>query len=85
MNAHTVQHFADYLASIDADWRLSNGYTGRPVHKREYWKNMAARILADSVKLERPKKKIKRGGTSSDAPTPQADTADSTVTPNPGR
>lgn len=58
MNPETVTALADHLASIDDDWRKANGYTGRAVHRKAYWKNMAARILADSVKAlaEKPKK-----------------------------
>jgi hypothetical protein len=56
MNPETVHALADHLASIDADWRVANGYTGRAVHKRAYWRNMAARLLADSLKsLAEPK------------------------------
>lgn len=50
MTAATVTALADYLASVDADWRRKSGYTGRPVHRRAYWRNMAARILTDSVR-----------------------------------
>jgi hypothetical protein len=49
--AATVNALADYLASVDADWRKANGYTGRPVHRRAYWRNMAARILTDSARV----------------------------------
>lgn len=49
MTIQTVNALADHLADIDKDWRESNGYTGRAVHRRAYWINMAARILADSV------------------------------------
>ena len=50
MNSDTVNTLADYLAAVDADWRKASGYTGRAVHKRAYWQNMAARVLADSMK-----------------------------------
>lgn len=50
MTSATVNALADHLAAIDADWRLASGYTGKPVHRRAYWRNMAARLLADSVK-----------------------------------
>jgi argininosuccinate lyase len=50
MTAATVTSLADYLASVDADWRKANGYTGRAVHRKAYWRNMAARLIADSVK-----------------------------------
>ena len=69
MTPETVQALADYLASVDADWRASNGYTGRPVHRREYWRNMAARILADSVKNV-PKKRAIHCGQPADKSTP---------------
>lgn len=52
MTAATVNALADYLASVDADWRKASGYTGRGVHCRAYWQNMAARILADSVEAK---------------------------------
>lgn len=51
MTADTVNALADYLAAVDADWRKASGYTGRAVHRRAYWRNMAARLLADSAKL----------------------------------
>jgi hypothetical protein len=50
MTSDTVNALADHLAKIDADWRTASGYTGRAIHRRAYWQNMAARILADSVK-----------------------------------
>lgn len=50
MTSATVNALADHLAAIDADWRKASGYTGKPVHRRAYWRNMAARLLADSVK-----------------------------------
>jgi hypothetical protein len=50
MNPETVSAFSDYLAGLDAEWRAAAGYTGRPVHRRAYWQNMAARILADAPK-----------------------------------
>jgi hypothetical protein len=50
MTAETVNALADYLASVDSDWRKQSGYTGKPVHRRAYWRNMAARLLTDSVK-----------------------------------
>jgi hypothetical protein len=50
MTSETVNALADHLAKIDEDWRLASGYTGKPVHRRAYWRNMAARLLADSVK-----------------------------------
>jgi hypothetical protein len=50
MTSDTVNTLADYLATIDSDWRTTNGYTGRAVHRRAYWQNMAARILSDSAK-----------------------------------
>jgi hypothetical protein len=57
MTSATVQALAEHLAAIDADWRKANGYTGRAVHRRAYWQNMAARILADSVKALSEKKR----------------------------
>jgi hypothetical protein len=59
MTHETVNALADHLAAIDADWRKANGYTGRAIHRRAYWRNMAARLLADSVKAlsEKPSKK----------------------------
>ncbi len=56
MSSETVNALADHLATIDADWRKANGYTGRAIHRRAYWHNMAARILADSVKALSEKK-----------------------------
>jgi hypothetical protein len=56
MTSETINALAEHLAAIDADWRTANGYTGRAVHKRAYWKNMAARILAESVKALSEKK-----------------------------
>ena len=50
MTSDTVNALADHLERIDADWRKASGYTGRAVHRRAYWRNMAARLLADSVK-----------------------------------
>lgn len=50
MTSDTVNTLADYLAAVDADWRKQAGYTGRAVHRRAYWQNMAARLLADSTK-----------------------------------
>lgn len=50
MTAATVNALADYLESVHRDWQKANGYTGRPVHRRAYWRNMAARLLTDSVK-----------------------------------
>ena len=61
MTSDTVNALADHLERIDADWRKASGYTGRPIHRRAYWRNMAARILADSVKAlaAKPKKESK--------------------------
>lgn len=50
MTSNTVNALAEYLAAVDADWRKANGYTGRAVHRKAYWRNMAARLLSDSVK-----------------------------------
>lgn len=50
MTASTVNALADYLESVHRDWQKANGYTGRPVHRRAYWRNMAARLLSDSAK-----------------------------------
>lgn len=50
MTSNTVSALAAHLARIDADWRRANGYTGKSVHRRAYWHNMAARILSDAVK-----------------------------------
>lgn len=63
MTSATVNALADYLASVDADWRKANGYTGRAVHRRAYWRNMAARLLTDSVKAiaEKPNSEISGG------------------------
>jgi hypothetical protein len=60
MTHETVNSLADHLATIDADWRKANGYTGRAIHRRAYWRNMATRLLADSVKAlsEKPIKKL---------------------------
>lgn len=57
MTSATVNALADYLASVDTDWRKANGYTGRAVHRRAYWLNMAAHILNDSSKLLKPTKR----------------------------
>ncbi len=61
MTSATVNALADYLAAVDADWRKANNRTGGSVHRRAYWTNMAARILADSVKVmadKKPKSKL---------------------------
>jgi len=50
MTSPTVTALADYLEQVHRDWQQANGYTGRPVHRRAYWLNMAARILSDSTK-----------------------------------
>lgn len=50
MTSDTVSALATHLAKINDAWRLANGYTGRPVHRRAYWRNMAACLLADSVR-----------------------------------
>jgi hypothetical protein len=57
MTGSTVNTLADYLASVDADWRKRSGYTGRAVHRRAYWQNMAARLLSDGAKAlaEKPR------------------------------
>ena len=60
MTTDTVNALAEHLATIDADWRLANGYTGRAVHKRAYWQNMAVRILAESVKALSEKKPTRK-------------------------
>ena len=60
MNPATVNALAEHLAAIDADWRAANGYTGRAIHRRAYWQNMAARILAESVKALPEKKPTKK-------------------------
>lgn len=57
MTSDTVNALADYLESVDADWRKASGYTGRAVHRKAYWRNMAARLLADSVKVLGTKRK----------------------------
>lgn len=57
MTSETVNALADHLESIDADWRKLNGYTGKAVHRQAYWRNMAARLLADSIKSIPKKKK----------------------------
>lgn len=61
MTSDTVNALADHLEKIDEDWRKASGYTGRAVHRRAYWRNMAARLLADSVKAlaTKPKKESK--------------------------
>jgi len=63
MTSDTVSALAAHLESIDDDWRKANGYTGRPIHRKAYWRNMAARILADSAKAlaeeSKPPKKTK--------------------------
>jgi hypothetical protein len=56
MRTDTINALAEHLAAIDADWRTANGYTGRAIHKRAYWQNMAARILAESMKALSEKK-----------------------------
>ena len=56
MTTETINALAEHLAAIDADWRTVNGYTGRAIHKRAYWQNMAERILAESVKALSEKK-----------------------------
>lgn len=60
MTPETVHALAEHLSAIDADWRKANGYTGRAVHKRAYWHNMSARLLAESVKALAEKKPKKR-------------------------
>lgn len=50
MTAQSVEALADLLSSIDAEWRKQNGYTGRPVHRKAYWKNMAAVLLSEGLK-----------------------------------
>lgn len=50
MTSEVVNALADYLEAVHRDWQRHNGYTGRPVHRRAYWVNMAARLLTDSVK-----------------------------------
>jgi len=50
MNSDTVNALAAHLQSIDSDWRKASGYTGRAIHRKAYWRNMAARLLADSMK-----------------------------------
>lgn len=57
MNAETVHALAEHLAAIDDDWRKASGYTGRAVHKRAYWHNMAARLLAESMRALSEKKR----------------------------
>jgi len=57
VTTETINALAEHLAAIDADWRTANGYTGRAVHRRAYWQNMAARILAESVKALSEKKR----------------------------
>jgi hypothetical protein len=59
MTHETVNTLADHLCAIDADWRAANGYTGRAIHRRAYWRNMAARLLADAMKAlaEKPRRK----------------------------
>ena len=59
MNPATISALAEYLQSVDDDWRKANGYTGRAVHRRAYWMNMAARILADYSKTLAQTKKTK--------------------------
>lgn len=50
MTPATVNALADYLQQVDREWREKQGYTGRAVHRRAYWMNMAARILSDGTK-----------------------------------
>lgn len=57
MTSETVNALADHLARIDATWRAANGYTGKPVHRRAYWRNMAAHILNDAVSALSHKRK----------------------------
>jgi hypothetical protein len=59
MTSEAVTTLAEYLETVDDDWRKANGYTGRAVHRRAYWMNMAARILADSSKTLAQTKKTK--------------------------
>lgn len=56
MTSETINTLADHLSNIDAEWRKANGYTGRAVHRRAYWQNMAARILSESIKALSQKK-----------------------------
>jgi len=56
MNPATVNALAEHLSAIDADWRKANDYTGHAIHRQAYWQNMAARILAKSVKALSEKK-----------------------------
>lgn len=56
MNSETVNALAEHLARIDATWRAAAGYTGKPVHRRAYWRNMAAHILNDAVSTLAKKK-----------------------------
>ena len=78
MTAATVNALAEYLAAVDADWRKAAGYTGKPVHRRAYWRNMAARLLADSVKAIKPNSQARPSNgsgaaTCSEQPTPTED------------
>jgi hypothetical protein len=50
MTSTAVNALADYLEQVHRDWQAACGYTGRPVHRRAYWLNMAARLLSDSTK-----------------------------------
>lgn len=50
MTFSTVNALANHLAAIDADWRKLKGYKTESIHCRDYWRNMAARLLSDSVK-----------------------------------
>lgn len=50
MTLQTTSALADYLQQVDREWREKQGYTGRAVHRRAYWMNMAARILSDGTK-----------------------------------
>lgn len=57
MTSETVNALADFLQRCDERWRKAKGYTGRSVHSRDYWRNMAASILQGSVRAlaEQPK------------------------------
>lgn len=43
--AEIVEATADTLESADREWRKAQGYTGRPVHRPEYWKHLATFLI----------------------------------------
>jgi hypothetical protein len=60
MNSATVSALADFLQRCDEQWRKAKGYTGKSVHCRDYWRNMAASILQGSVRALSEKPNVER-------------------------